>query len=88
MRNLSDDLDAIGAELFALVTEMREETAWVGIADPGTCRYCRYRSICPASAAPGLPAWPRIDDDPDAFLACCGDPELSAELIRFWQSIV
>lgn len=61
-----DDLDAIGAELVALVTEMREETAWAGIADPGTCKYCRYRSICPASAAPGLPAWPRIDDDPDA----------------------
>jgi hypothetical protein len=61
-----DDLDAIGAELVALVTEMREEQEWAGIADPGTCRYCRYRSLCPASAAPGLPAWPRIDDDPDA----------------------
>ena len=61
-----DDLHAIGGELVALVTEMREETAWAGIADPGTCKYCRYRSICPASAAPGLPAWPRIDDDPDA----------------------
>jgi len=58
-----DDLARIGAELCGVVGEMRAETAWAGIADPGTCRTCRYRSICPDSAAPGVPGWPRIDDD-------------------------
>jgi hypothetical protein len=61
-----EDLDAVGAELIALVAGMRTETEWAGVADPGTCRTCRYRSICPDSAAPGAPAWPRVDDDPDA----------------------
>ena len=27
------------------------------------------------------------DDDPDAFLACCGDP-LREKLVDLWQSIV
>lgn len=61
-----DDLDAVGSELCALVAEMRTAAETAGIADPGTCRFCRYRSVCPDSAAPGLPQWPRIDDDPDA----------------------
>lgn len=63
-----DDLERVGDELRELVGAMRAETEWAGIADPGTCRSCRYRSICPDSAAPGLPAWPRIDDpdDPEA----------------------
>ena len=62
----AEELDAVDAELVALVAEMRAETEWQGIADPGTCRTCRYRSICPDSAAPGAPGWPRVDDDPDS----------------------
>jgi hypothetical protein len=38
---------------------------WSGIADPGVCGYCRYRSVCPDSAAPGIPGWPRVDEDAD-----------------------
>jgi hypothetical protein len=60
-----DDLEAVGEELVTLVEQMRTESAWAGAGDPTICRYCRYRSICPDSAAPGVPGWPRVDADPD-----------------------
>jgi hypothetical protein len=60
-----DDLDAISAELVEVVEAMRAESVWSGIADPGVCGYCRYRSVCPDSAAPGIPGWPRVDEDAD-----------------------
>ena len=36
-----------------------------GVSDAEVCGRCRYRSICPASASPGAPVWPRVDDEPD-----------------------
>jgi len=32
------------------------ENGWVGVADAEVCRTCRYRSICPDSALPGVAA--------------------------------
>lgn len=60
-----DDLAAITTELVDLVEAARAESAWTGVADPAVCGHCRYRSICPDSATPGEPGWPRVDDDPD-----------------------
>ena len=37
-----------------------------GVADPDVCRRCRYRSICPDSATPGVPVWPTVDTEDDA----------------------
>ena len=62
----ADDLAEIGAALAQTVRDVRAETEWHGVADHDVCRTCRYRSICPDSAAPGAPAWPRVDDDPDS----------------------
>jgi hypothetical protein len=61
----TDDLDAVEQELLALVVGIRAETAWRGVADAEVCRWCRYRSICPDSALPGVAGWPRVDDDAD-----------------------
>ena len=44
---------------------MRAETGFAGVADAEVCRLCRYRSICPDSAAPSVPTWTVVDDDPD-----------------------
>jgi len=63
-----DDLDAVHDEIVALVGAIREADRldeWSGVADPAVCGWCRYRSLCPDSAAPGLPGWPRVDADPD-----------------------
>jgi hypothetical protein len=61
----ADDLMAVQDELVALVTAIREETEWRGVNDVDTCRTCEYRSICPDSAVPGEPAWPRVEVDHD-----------------------
>jgi hypothetical protein len=61
----ADDLALVEHELVTLVTAIRDESEWRGVADAETCRTCRYRSICPDSAAPGLAEWPRVDDDID-----------------------
>jgi hypothetical protein len=55
-----DDLARVGEELRTIVSEMRAERDWRGVADATICRYCRYRSICPDSAAPSEPAWPSV----------------------------
>jgi hypothetical protein len=60
----ADDLEAIEEELRAAVAAMRAEEEFAGVADPDTCQPCRYRSICPASAAPGAPVWPVVEPDP------------------------
>ena len=62
----ADDLADVGEALAHAVRSMRAETEWSGVADRDVCRTCRYRSICPDSAAPGAPGWPRVDDDPDS----------------------
>jgi hypothetical protein len=55
-----DDLDEIDAELRATVTAMRAEREWKGVGDAAVCVHCRYRSICPDSAAVSEPAWPAV----------------------------
>jgi hypothetical protein len=52
-------------ELAAIEEELRETAAalwsldeWRGVGDAAVCRWCRFRSICPDSAAPGEPGWP------------------------------
>lgn len=62
----AEDLEQIDAELRAVVAEMRAEREWRGVADEAVCRYCRYRSICPDSAAPSEPGWPVIDADEES----------------------
>jgi hypothetical protein len=52
-----DDLDAIDATIHGAVSAMWEEERWRGCGDAAICRTCRYRSICPDSAAPGEPEW-------------------------------
>lgn len=63
----ADDLVAVQDELMDLVNSIRAaegtENGWVGVADAEVCRTCRYRSICPDSALPGVAGWPRVDDD-------------------------
>ena len=46
-----------------LVDRVRAEQEWRGVADAEICRWCRYRSICPDSALPGLAEWPRVEND-------------------------
>jgi hypothetical protein len=53
-----DELAAIEEELRAVVEAIWKEEAFAGVGDPALCGHCRYRSICPDSAAPGEPAWP------------------------------
>ena len=63
-----DDLEAIGAELHATVLEIRAEAdagEWAGVADVELCGRCRYRSICPVSAAPAEPVWPTYEEPDD-----------------------
>lgn len=59
----ADELEEIGRELAAVVAEIRAETAFAGIADAAVCVRCRYRGICPDSAAPAEPAWPTPPED-------------------------
>ncbi len=61
----ADDLAAVGDWLAGLAAAMRTEEPFPGVADAVVCRACRYRSVCPDSATPGVPAWPRVEPDPD-----------------------
>jgi hypothetical protein len=61
----ADDLVEIEAQLRREVTELRATTDFVGVADPDVCVRCRYRSICPDSATPGVPVWPTVSDESD-----------------------
>jgi hypothetical protein len=58
-----EDLQAIGEELQATVVAMHAETQFAGIGDAEVCGYCRYRSICPDTAAPSVPDWPVFETD-------------------------
>jgi RecB family exonuclease len=61
----ADDLEAIEEELRAAAAAIQAAAAahdFPGVAEPDICRYCRYRSICPDSAAPGEPTWPTPPD--------------------------
>ncbi len=53
-----DELADIEEEMRAVVGEMWQEQEYAGVADPTTCGWCRYRSICRDSAAPAVAAWP------------------------------
>lgn len=57
-----DDLQAIESELRAVAEAICREKEWRGVADAETCGRCRYRSICPDSATPSEPIWPRVED--------------------------
>ena len=62
----ADDIVEIEDEIRRAVEEMRTEV-YAGVRDRDVCGRCRYRSICPDSAAPGEPIWPSVeaeDDDP------------------------
>ncbi|HEX5616510.1 MAG TPA: PD-(D/E)XK nuclease family protein [Acidimicrobiia bacterium] len=65
----ADDLAAIDEELRGAVEAMWRTERWTGVRDEAVCRWCRYRSICPDSAAVGEPVWPALlvggpaDDD-------------------------
>jgi hypothetical protein len=56
-----DDLAAIEDRVRRDVLEIRSTTEFMGVADPEVCGRCRYRSICPDSATPGVPVWPMVD---------------------------
>ena len=58
-----DDLAAVEEELRLAVETIQSECIWSGVNDDVICRDCRYRSICPDSAARAEPLWPRLDDD-------------------------
>jgi hypothetical protein len=62
----ADDLAAIEDEVRREVAAIRGTTEFVGIADPELCGRCRYRSICPDSATPGVPVWPTVDIEDEA----------------------
>jgi hypothetical protein len=67
-----EDLEAIGEELRGVAAAIHEAAAagaFPGVAEADVCGTCRYRSICPESAAPGVPTWPTPPDlDPDEGL--------------------
>lgn len=61
----AEDLAAIEVGLSDIVAAIRDAAArddFPGVRDPEICRTCAYRSICPDSAAPGDPTWPRPED--------------------------
>jgi hypothetical protein len=63
----AEDLEAIEEELrvtAAAIHAAAAEHAFPGVAETEVCGFCRYRSICPESAAPGVPTWP-VPPDPD-----------------------
>ncbi|MDQ1466403.1 MAG: putative RecB family exonuclease [Actinomycetota bacterium] len=53
-----DELVAIEEELRGAVSGLWSIDEWRGVGDTAVCRWCRFRSICPDSAAPGEPGWP------------------------------
>ena len=64
-----EDLDDIQEELRSTVAAMHAESAFAGVADPDVCGYCRFRSICPDSAARSEPIWPVVEADDDETVA-------------------
>jgi len=58
----ADELADVGARLHDTVVAMHAEEAWAGVHDDAICGTCRYRSICPDSAAPDTPSWPSASD--------------------------
>jgi PD-(D/E)XK nuclease superfamily len=62
----ADDLAAIEDDVRREVAEIRTTNEFVGVNDPEVCKHCRYRSICPDSALPGVPVWPTVDAEDDA----------------------
>jgi putative RecB family exonuclease len=58
-----DDLEMVEQELVGVVTAMRAERDWVGVADAAICGWCDHRSICPDSAARTEPSWPAVRAD-------------------------
>ena len=67
-----DDLAAIEEEIRLAVTEIRTEV-FAGVADAEVCAHCRYRSICPESAAPSEPVWPVVADEDPARVDPAGE---------------
>src|SRR5262249_38734578 len=59
-------LPSVEERIRADVGGMRELEDWSGVGDEAICSYCRYRSICPDSASPGEPGWPRVEGDEQA----------------------
>lgn len=60
-----EDLAAIGEELAAVATAIQDAAAagaFPGVGEAEVCGTCRYRSVCPESAAPGVPTWPTPPD--------------------------
>jgi hypothetical protein len=64
-----DELVAIEEELRVVAEAIWREREFAGVADTEICGACRYRSICPDSAAPADPMWPMVDDDAEALAA-------------------
>ena len=62
----ADDLAAIEHDVRREVAAIRGTTEFAGVADREVCVRCRYRSICPDSATPGVPVWPTVDSEDDA----------------------
>jgi len=62
----ADDFLTIEDELRREVAVIRGTTDFTGVGDPEVCARCRYRSICPDSATPGVPMWPMVDAEHDA----------------------
>jgi hypothetical protein len=56
----ADELVLLEERIRAEVVKMRDEQQFDGVADVGACQWCRYRSICRDSAAPGEAQWPEI----------------------------
>ncbi|HEY7439906.1 MAG TPA: PD-(D/E)XK nuclease family protein [Acidimicrobiia bacterium] len=55
-----ETLAEITAHLVQTVEAIKDAAAreeFAAAADPEICRTCAYRSICPESAAPGVPSW-------------------------------
>lgn len=61
----TDDLAELTERLRSRVQAIRD-SEFRGVGEPQACRPCPFRSICPDSAAPGVPSWPALAlDDPD-----------------------
>lgn len=59
----TDDMAEIEEELRSVAAAIWNEADFAGVADREVCAWCRYRSICPSSAAPAVPSWPEPPDD-------------------------
>ncbi|MSO18607.1 MAG: PD-(D/E)XK nuclease family protein [Acidimicrobiia bacterium] len=55
-----EELNATEERLRSEIIKIRETDSWAGVNEPTACRFCRYRSICPDSAAPGEATWLEI----------------------------